>query len=335
MSTNDEAAQGFRSYIEQILERAEAEPDAGVVRDRERELTAREFAELVYRLSRALESAGLGQGDRVAILATISPEALAIRYAAGLLGCATVFCPNKGSDKRFHSFLAHVRADALVVFPETARAAAATIASSLVPSAMSLGAVPGIDLDLLALAGSMSSDPLTSRARARDLGALVSSGGTTGGSKASRRSFAAYGRMVEIGPTPDRRLLVCTALAYVAQVLVDQVMVGGGVVVFRDRFDPAEVLRTIEADGITHLGLVEPTGRARPDEHEQRQAVAKSRIAAGLTDRQLRRRQCPGGERQRPERLKSSQVIRIPPPRPARTASIRGGGPAARTARLG
>ncbi len=258
MSTSDTTERRYRRYFERALARAVHQPDAVVIADRERQLRAAEFAALVYRLARALESAGLQRGDRVAILATISPEALAIRYAAGLLACATSFCPNRGLDERLHAFLEHVAADVLIVFPETAGAASTAIARGLVSSTMSLGAVPGIDLDLLAVAGSMPPDPLAGRADPQDLWALVSSGGTTGGSKASRRSFAAYDRMVDIGPTPDRRQVVCSPLAYVSQVLADQVVVGGGVLVLRERFDPAEVLRTIEAERITHLGLVEP-----------------------------------------------------------------------------
>ena len=248
----------YRPYFEVALARGELEPDAVMVRDRERALSVREFAGLVYRLARALESVGLTRGDRLAILPITSPEALAVRYAAGLLGCATSFIPNRGSEQRLHAFLEHVGATALVVFPETAEVGATAIASGVVPSAMSLGIVPGIDVDLLAVAGSMPADPLAGRAEPHDLWALVSSGGTTGGSKASRRSFRAYDRMVDIGPTPERRQLVCSPLPYVSQVLADQVVLGGGVVVFRERFDPAEVLRTIEAERITHLGLVEP-----------------------------------------------------------------------------
>jgi fatty-acyl-CoA synthase len=248
----------YRPYFERALARADAEPDAIMIRDRASALSRREFAGLVYRLARALESAGLRRGHRLAILPITSPEAMAVRYAAGLLGCATSFIPNQGSERRVHAFLEHVVATALVVFPETAEVGATAIASGLVGSALSLGAVPGIEVDLLAAAGSMSADPLTGRAQPQDLWALVSSGGTTGGSKASRRSFSAYDRMVDIGPTRDRRQLVCSPLPYVSQVLADQVIAGGGVVVFQERFDPAEVLETIEAERITHLGLVEP-----------------------------------------------------------------------------
>ena len=139
------------------------------------------------------------RGDCVALLATISPEALAARCAAALLGCATMFCPDKGSDAGLRGLLSQIGADALIVFPATAAAAAGATESGPVARVMSLGPVPGIDLDLLAVAETMADDPIPSRAQAGDLGVLVSSGGTTGEPKASRRSFAAYGRMVDVG----------------------------------------------------------------------------------------------------------------------------------------
>ena len=79
----------------------------------------------------------------MAILAPISPEALAVRYGAAILGCATVFCPNSGDRSRLRQFLGHVRADVLVVFPETAGAAAQVMRDGLVGSVMSVGGGAG------------------------------------------------------------------------------------------------------------------------------------------------------------------------------------------------
>ncbi len=252
------APEPFRSFAERIVGHAEAQPDRILISEPGRALTAGEFAGMVARLARALEASGLRRGMRVAILATISPEALAVRYGAAILGCATVFCPNTGDRSRLRQFMGHVRADVLVVFPETAAAAANVVPDGSVSPVMSIGAVAGIDVDLLATSTTMPAVPVTGRTAADDLGVLVSSGGTTGSSKASRRSFAAYTRMVDAGPTASRRQLVCTPLAYVAQVLVDQALVGGGSAVMLRRFDPAEVLRTIATQRVTHLGLVEP-----------------------------------------------------------------------------
>jgi fatty-acyl-CoA synthase len=248
----------FTSHVERILSRSIDDPDAVMLSDRSREFTGRHFYSLVVRLAGALRTAGLHRGDRVAILPTISPEALAVRYAAGLLGCATVYCPNVGSGDRLARFVTRLRADALVVFPETADDARAVIATRAVANLVSVGRTPSVDVDLLSDDVGPESARLTSVAAPGDLAVLVSSGGTTGEPKAIRRSFASWGDLVDIGPTVDRRLLVCTAFAYIAQVLIDQVLVGGGVLVLRDRFDPQELLTTIEAERITHLCLVEP-----------------------------------------------------------------------------
>ena len=248
----------FRSFAERIVGHGDAEPDRVLISEPGGALTAGEFAGLARRLARALEGFGVDGGMRVAILAPVSPEALAVRYAAALLGCASVFCPGASERSRLHSFLGHVRPNVLVVFPETASAAAAVVPGDSVGSVVSVGPVKELDVDLLALSATMPADPINGRASAQELGVLVSSGGTTGFSKASCRSFATYGRMVDAGPTTRRRHLVCTPLAYVAQVLVDQALIGGGSAVMLRRFDPAEVLRTIAAERITHLGLVEP-----------------------------------------------------------------------------
>jgi fatty-acyl-CoA synthase len=246
------------SFVERILDRAASEPDAIIVADGHRQFTSAQFADLVYRLARALAGAGVLPGERVAILATISTQALAVRCAAALNGCVTMFCPNKGSPEGLRILLAQIQADALIVFPGTRAAATAAITGGTPERVMSLGAIVDIDVDLLALADAMAADPIETSVRETDVGVLVSSGGTTGESKASRRSFAAYSRMVDAGPTPDRRQLICMPLAYVSQVLADQVLGGGGTVVLCERFEPALVLETIERERITHLGLVEP-----------------------------------------------------------------------------
>ena len=95
----------FRSFAERIVGHAEAQPDRILISEPGRALRAGEFAGLVARLARALEASGLDRGMRMAILATISPEALAVRYAAATLGCVTVFCPNTGDPSRLRRFL--------------------------------------------------------------------------------------------------------------------------------------------------------------------------------------------------------------------------------------
>ncbi|HWT35484.1 MAG TPA: fatty acid--CoA ligase family protein, partial [Paraburkholderia sp.] len=100
--------------------------------------------------------------------------------------------------------------------------------------------------------------PVASCAQPDDLAVIVSSGGSTGMPKASQRSFAAYATLVSAPSPADRRQLVNGALAYLSQVLVDNTLLGGGTVVLKPRYDPADTLATIEAERITDLLLVEP-----------------------------------------------------------------------------
>jgi fatty-acyl-CoA synthase len=236
------------TVAEQILAAAAAAPDTVLLSDRDHALTGGELRDLVLRFAGRLAGLGLGRGDVVAILPTTSVAAVAVRYAAALIGCATAYCP-AGSPERAAGFVNDVGAVAVIVLPETAAAA------SLVGNDVRVITVGEI---LTAKVTAPPGPPNPS-----DLGWLVSSGGTTGRPSASRRSFADWSRMVSAPADPTRRQLVCTSLVHVGQVLLDQTLLGGGAVVLRDHgtggeIDPADVLRTIEAERITHLCLVEP-----------------------------------------------------------------------------
>ncbi len=96
------------------------------------------------------------------------------------------------------------------------------------------------------------------RAMPDDLAVIVSSGGTTGVPKCSRRSFAVYSAMIRAEKAEDRRQLINGALAYISQVLVDSTLMGGGTVVLDRQYEPAATLSMIETERITDLLLVEP-----------------------------------------------------------------------------
>jgi fatty-acyl-CoA synthase len=61
-----------------------------------------------------------------------------------------------------------------------------------------------------------------------------------------------------MGPTTGRRQLICTSLAYVAQVHADGTLVGGGTVVLTPPGEPGDTLTVMEAERVTHTALVEP-----------------------------------------------------------------------------
>ncbi len=114
---------------------------------------------------------------------------------------------------------------------------------------------------------------------------MISSGGTTGVPKGSRRDFAHYGVAVAVEPAPERRRLVNGKLAYLTQILVDQTLLAGGSVVLQDHYEPLATLETIEKERITHLFLVEPQlfdlmDRPEVAEHDLSSLRALTRIGA-------------------------------------------------------
>jgi fatty-acyl-CoA synthase len=257
VTSTSSTATPYRSWVDRMIDGFRADPDRIVVRDAAREVSGGQFAAMIDRYANALAGRGLGSGDRVALLATESAEALAVRYAVALVGAASVFTPDTGRPERLVRFLKQVRPRLLVVFPETAPHAQAAAARVLSDETVAVGPVDGL-ADLAAEAAAQPDAPFVGRARPDDLAVLIASGGTTGGSKASMRSFAAYAALLGDGRDPDRKLLTCSAFAYVSQVLIAQTLVGGGSVTLRDRFDPAELLRVVESERITQLSLVEP-----------------------------------------------------------------------------
>ncbi|MFM0392622.1 class I adenylate-forming enzyme family protein [Paraburkholderia phytofirmans] len=243
----------FRPYVDALLDELETQSDRAVLRYFDHDVTGRTLRTAIFRYARALEVLGIGRGSLVALFAPNCPDALAIRYAANLLGSATMFVPALANAERRAALLTRVQPTLIVAFPETLH----HIPVALESHVLFVGVGP-VSSRLDRLAQAQSDLPLRTQLSADDLAVVVSSGGTTGVPKCSRRSFAAYSAMV-CGPNDmDRRQLINGPLAYLSQVLVDTTLIGGGTVVLKRRYDPAATLATIESERITDVLLVEP-----------------------------------------------------------------------------
>ncbi|MFB9127895.1 long-chain fatty acid--CoA ligase [Paraburkholderia dipogonis] len=243
----------FRPYVDALLDQLETQSDRAVLRYFDHDVTGRTLRTAIFRYARALAVLGIGRGSLVALLAPNCPDALAIRYAANLLGSAAMFMPASTNAERRAALLARVQPTLLVAFPETLHHLPVAVESHV----LFVGVGP-VSTRLDKLAQTQSDLPLRGQLSADDLAVLVSSGGTTGVPKCSRRSFAAYSAMVCAADDKDRRQLINGPLAYLSQVLVDTTLIGGGTVVLKRRYDPAETLATIESERITDVLLVEP-----------------------------------------------------------------------------
>ncbi|WP_369217726.1 AMP-binding protein [Streptomyces flavofungini] len=252
----------FTTYVEAVLATLSEAPDRTVLTDAEgRTTTASDFRDQVYGLAAELREREVTVGTTVALLTGNTVEALVSRYAANLAG-ARVVCLYDGMSA---PTMARIMADAdcrmLLVDaqqPELARDLRGAVAEGV--AVLSLG--PGPDgEDILARASPRPATPFTSPAGPDDDWRIGYTGGTTGVPKGIGMTHGSHraglgDRLAGAGEPP--RFLACTPLAHLAGLLVDRTLFQGGSVVLRHRFEPADVLATIERERVTHTWLLPP-----------------------------------------------------------------------------
>jgi fatty-acyl-CoA synthase len=202
-----------------------------------------------------LRDLGIRRGNLLGMFASNRPEAIAIRYAAHVLGAATAYLSAPPTAAQRRALIEQIAPDLLAVFPETIRYLGQGVGVPFVTIGIDKDGSRGrIDM----LAASAPADSIEVSAGPNDLAVISSSGGSTGIPKGSCRDFAAYTAMVNATSPKDRIQLINGPLAYLSQVLVDITLLGAGRVVLRETYEATDTLATIEAEKITDLFLVEP-----------------------------------------------------------------------------
>ncbi len=241
-------------YIEDLLAVLQEGGDRPVLRHAGVDTTAAALLDSIHRYARALDGLGVGPGDLVGLFAPHRPEALAVRWAAHLVGAGTAFLPDPPEPDVRARMIEQFDPQLIVLLPETA----ALLPPGVAVPVAAIGPVAGVGTRLDELAAAESGGPFASRARGGDLAVVIPSGGTTGVPKGSRRDFTSYTAGVVTPAAPDRRQLANGSLAHLTQILVDQTVLGGGIAVLQDHYEPLATLEAVEAERITHLFLVEP-----------------------------------------------------------------------------
>jgi fatty-acyl-CoA synthase len=242
-------------YIGKLLRELRRAGRSTVLRYRDESISGEALLTLIFQYARVLRDLGIRRGTLLGMFAPNRPEAIAVRYAAHVLGAATVYLSVPPTEAQRQALVDQIAPDLLVVFPETIRCLGQRVGVPFVTVGIDKVGSRG-RLDVLAASASM--DPIDVSADSNDLAVVSSSGGSTGVPKGSCRNFAAYTAMVSATSPRDRIQLINGPLAYLSQVLVDITLLGGGRVVFREAYEAAGTLATIEAEKITDLFLVEP-----------------------------------------------------------------------------
>ncbi|MFG3093251.1 AMP-binding protein [Streptomyces sp. NPDC048202] len=258
----DVAAPRFRNPVEDILDALRENPAREALVHGEHRMSAGEFRDLVHRMAWAMRERGIERGQTVTLLSGNLPEAIAVRYAANLIGAQVNHLYSKLSSDVQAAIVADVETRALVVDPRLTDRAAEITASVPVKSVLTLGPCDSAE-DLLALAAAQPAEPFPSRAEPDDICGIRHTGGTTGHPKGICTTFRQVQETRSASPVAAeesgvRRQLVATTIAHAAGMLADAVLETGGTVVLLDDFEPGQVLRTIELERITHLWLLPP-----------------------------------------------------------------------------
>lgn len=242
-------------YISRVIAALRNAGSTTVIRHHGASISGNALLSMVFQYARALRQLGIGPGQLLGLFAPNRPEAIAARYGAHILGAATVYLPQPSTEVRRAALLHTIAPDMLIIFPETRDCLGACNGLPCATVGFDHNS-QAVRLDRLAAAAPQT--PIPVMARPGDLAVVSSSGGSTGIPKGSCRDFLTYTRMATAPAGRGRVQLINGPLAYLSQVLVDVVLGGGGCVVLQDRYLAADTLAAIEAEGITHLFLVEP-----------------------------------------------------------------------------
>jgi fatty-acyl-CoA synthase len=233
-------------------------------------LTGGQTAERISQYAQALDALGAGTGAPSALLSLNRPEVLLIIGAGQMLGSRrTALHPLGSLDDHAH-ILDDAGITTLIIDPVPSfveRAAALLDKVPALEQVLTIGPVPdalaGADAhDLAATAATYQPQPLQAPELPPDhIVSITYTGGTTGKPKGVIGTAQAMTTMTQIQLAewewPQApKFLVCTPLSHAGAAFFAPTLVKGGSLVVLPKFDPAEVLRTIEEHRITTTMLV-------------------------------------------------------------------------------
>src|SRR3954470_5592995 len=237
-------------------------------------LTGQQVADRISTYIQAFESLGAGFGTAGALLALNRPEVLFILGAGQTQGYRRTSLHPLGSADDHAYVINDAGITTLIIDPCFAERALALLEKCPgLTQVLTIGPVPDevakaaadtgrTTADLVATAATFAPQPLTARLLPPDhIVSITYTGGTTGKPKGVIGTSQAMSTMTQIQLSewewPESpRFLMCTPLSHAGAAFFAPTVIKGGSLYVLPRFDPAEVLRTIEEQRITATMLV-------------------------------------------------------------------------------
>ena len=230
-------------------------------------LTGGETAERISQYVQAFEKLDAGTGTHAALLALNRPEVLFILGAGQTQGFRRTSLHPLGSADDHAYVINDAGITTLIVDPIfTERAVALLEKCPGLTQVLTIGPVPEAlaesGTDLVATAATFDPEPLEARTLDPDhIVSITYTGGTTGKPKGVIGTSRAMSTMTQVQMSewewPESpRFLMCTPLSHAGAAFFVPTVLKGGCLYVLGRFDPAEVLKTIEEQKITATMLV-------------------------------------------------------------------------------
>jgi fatty-acyl-CoA synthase len=232
-------------------------------------LTGGELADRISQYIQAFEALGAGTGSATGLLSLNRPEVLMILGAGQTQGYRRTALHPLGSLDDHAYVLNDAGVTSLIIDPNPMFVERALGLLEKVPAlkqVLTIGPVPDalseVAVDLTAEAAKYAPQPLVAADLPPDhIGGMAYTGGTTGKPKGVIGTVQSISTMTNIQlcewEWPDRpKFLMCTPLSHAGAAFFVPTIIKGGELVVLTKFDPAEVLKTIEEQRITATMLV-------------------------------------------------------------------------------
>jgi fatty-acyl-CoA synthase len=232
-------------------------------------LTGGQLAARISQYVQAFEALGAGSGTAVGLLSLNRPEVLMIIGAGQTQGYRRTALHPLGSLEDHAYVLNDAGISSLIIDPNpmfVERALGLLERVDGLKQVLTIGSVPDelahVGVDLAAEAAKYEPKPLVAADLEPDhVVSITYTGGTTGKPKgvigtAGTMTTMAQIQLAEWEWPANPRFLMCTPLSHAGAAFFGPVVIKGGELIVLSRFDPAEVLRTIEERRITATMLV-------------------------------------------------------------------------------
>ena len=225
-------------------------------------LTGQDLADRISCFMSALQDVGVGEGSAVGLLAVNRPEVLVSIGAGQLLGLRRTALHPLGSLDDHAYVLADAGIETLIVDPLFAERAQGLLDRVETLQQVLTFGPSDIGTDINALTEKQTPQPLVPRDLEGDaIVGITYTGGTTGKPKGVVGTTGSIATMTTVQLAEwewpeEPRFLMCTPLSHAGAAFFLPTLMAGGSMVVLPKFDPAEVLETIEKHRINSTMLV-------------------------------------------------------------------------------